>query len=182
MGSDKALLTFQGKTLLERALRLAHQIARRVAILGPRARYAAMGERIVEDEFPNCGPLGGIHAALGATETDLNLILSVDMPFIPEDFLAYMIERAESCPAAQVVAPRVGSIVQATCLACRRSFRAACDEQLRRGCYGVEDAIKIAAPEYIEEEALRACGFDPAMFRNLNTPEDFAAAHPEMRR
>ncbi len=176
MGGDKALLPLHGKTLLERALSLAHQIAPRVAILGPRERYVATQEWIIEDEFPGCGPLAGIHAALQATETDLNVILSIDIPFVPLDFLAYLIERAQSCPAAQVVVPRMGGIVQGTCLACRRVFRTVCEQQLRFGFYKVEDAIRIVRPEYIEEEEMRGRGFDPDMFRNLNTPDDLTEA------
>jgi molybdopterin-guanine dinucleotide biosynthesis protein A len=176
MGSDKALLTLGGKSLLERALSLAHRIAPKVAILGPRDRYAAMGERIVEDEFPGCGPLAGIHAALQATETDLNVILSVDMPFVPADFLAYLIERAQSCPGAPAVVPRVGGIVQGTCFACRRAFRSVCEQRLRQGFYRVEEAIEFVRPVHIEEEEIRSLGFGPGIFRNLNMPEDLAAA------
>jgi molybdopterin-guanine dinucleotide biosynthesis protein A len=176
MGSDKALLTLGGKTLLERSLGMAHRITPRVAILGPRERYAATGNLIIEDEFPGCGPLAGIHAALQATETDLNVVLSVDMPFVPADFLVYLIERAQSCPAAPVVVPRMGGIVQATCIACRRAFRSTCEQRLRLGLYRVEDAIGVAQPQYIEEEEIRGRGFDPGIFRNLNTSEDLNAA------
>ncbi|HTS68597.1 MAG TPA: molybdenum cofactor guanylyltransferase [Terriglobia bacterium] len=180
MGRDKAMLPFQGSTLLERALGLARQVAPRVGILASRARYAAMGAWIVEDEFPDCGPLGGIHAALGATRSDLNVILSVDVPFLPVAFMTYLLERARTCPEVAVVAARSGHVVQSTSLACRRSFRRVCEEQLRRGRYRVEDAIKAAAPLYLEEEELRARGFGPDIFRNLNTPEDLAAAQVEI--
>jgi len=137
---------------------------------------------MIEDKFPGCGPLAGIHAALQATETDLNAILSVDMPFVPPDFFAYLVERAQSCPAAQVVVPRVNGIIQGTCIACRRVFRTACEQQLRNGFYKVEDAIKIVGPAYIEEEEIRGHGFDPDIFRNLNTPEDLTAARLQIRR
>jgi molybdopterin-guanine dinucleotide biosynthesis protein A len=176
MGSDKALLTLRGRTLLERTLRLARRIADKVAVLGPRERYAATGEWIIEDEYPGCGPLAGIHAALHATETDLNAILSVDMPFVSADFLTHLIERARSCPRAQVVVPRVAGIVQGTCFACRRAFRSACEQRLRVGLYRVEDAIEFGRPHYIKEEEIRALGFDPGIFRNLNTPEDLTEA------
>jgi molybdopterin-guanine dinucleotide biosynthesis protein A len=176
MGSDKAMLALGGQTLLERALSLAHGIAQRVAILAPRARYATAGEWIIEDEFPSCGPLAGIQAALQATETDLNVILSVDMPFVPADFLACLIERAQSCPDAQVVVPRMKGIVQGTCFACRRAFRNTCEQRLRLGLYRVEEAIDLARPEYIEEEEIRGRGFGPGIFRNLNTPQDLTDA------
>ena len=176
MGRDKALLRLGGQTLLERALALAHRIAPRVAVLGPREKYAAAGERIIEDEFPGCGPLAGIHAALGASETDLNLILSVDMPFVPLEFFTYLLERARSRPSAQVTVPRIGGIVQGTCVACRRSFRSVCESRLKLGLCKVEDSIRLANPQYIEEEEIRARGINPGVFRNLNTPEDLTEA------
>jgi len=176
MGGDKALLRLQGKTLLERALALARQISPRVAILGPRERYTATEERVIEDVFTNCGPLAGIHAALQASETDLNLILSVDVPFVPFDFLSYLLERAECRPAALVVAPRVGGIVQGTCCACRRAFHTVCEQRLRLGLYKVEDAMQATRAEFIEEEEIRSRGFEAAIFKNLNTPADLTAA------
>jgi len=172
MGRDKALLLLGGRTLLERALALAHGISPRVVVLGSREKYAATGERIIEDEFPGCGPLAGIHAALGTSETDLNLILSVDMPFVPLKFFTYLLERARSRPTAQVTVPRVGGIAQGTCIACRRSFRSVCESRLKLGLCKVEDAIRLASPEYVEEEEIRARGIGPDVFRNLNTPED----------
>jgi len=172
MGRDKALLPLGGQTLLERALALAHRIGPRVAVLGPREKYAVTGERIIEDEFSDCGPLAGIHAALGASGTDLNLILSVDMPFVPLEFFTYLLDRARSRPAVQVVVPRIGGIVQGTCVACHHSFRSVCESRLKLGLCKVEDAIKLASPEYVEEEEIRARGISPDVFRNLNTPED----------
>jgi len=67
MGRDKALLLLGGQTLLERALALAHRIAPRVAVLGSREKYAVAGERIIEDEFPGCGP-DGRRSLLGGGE------------------------------------------------------------------------------------------------------------------
>ncbi len=84
MGSDKALLSYGGQNLLQHALQITAAIGKKTFIVGPRDRYAAFGE-VVEDVHPGCGPLGGIHAALRATETDLNLILSVDMPLMEDE-------------------------------------------------------------------------------------------------
>jgi molybdenum cofactor guanylyltransferase len=176
MGHDKALLPLGNQTLLDRALAMAHQITPRVAVLGPREKYAATGEKIIEDEFSGCGPLAGIHAALGASETDLNLILSVDMPFVPLKFFTYLLDRARSYTPAQVVVPRIGGIVQGTCLACRSSFRSVCESRLKLGRCKVEDAIRLASPDYVEEEEIRALGIGPDVFRNLNTPEDLTEA------
>jgi len=75
MGVDKAFAGLDGRTLLARALQLARSVASDVRIVGNKAKFARFGP-VVEDMFPNCGPLGGIHAALRASATDLNLVLA----------------------------------------------------------------------------------------------------------
>ena len=90
MGTDKALLSLGKQTLLERALDAAAIVANTVFIVGPRERYSRYGN-VVEDVFPDCGPLGGIHAALCITQTELNLMLSVDTHMMGPDFLAWLL-------------------------------------------------------------------------------------------
>src|ERR1700758_5454346 len=81
MGTDKAFVELGGHTLLERALQTVSAVASEVWILGSREKFGEFGD-MIEDEFPDHGPLGGIHAALRASCQDLNLILAVDMPFV----------------------------------------------------------------------------------------------------
>jgi molybdopterin-guanine dinucleotide biosynthesis protein A len=64
MGTDKAALTLEGRTLLEHAVAIVRQVTGDVAILGPRQLYGGYGVPVIEDIYPGCGPLGGIHAAL----------------------------------------------------------------------------------------------------------------------
>jgi molybdopterin-guanine dinucleotide biosynthesis protein A len=75
-----------------------------------------------------------------------------------------------------VTVPRIGGIVQGTCIACRRSFGIVGENQLKLGLCKVEDSIRLANPQYIEEQEIRRRGINPGVFRNLNTPEDLAEA------
>src|ERR1017187_850261 len=95
MGQDKALLRLCGETLLERARRLAKSVTEDVRIVGDPAKFGAYGP-VVEDIYPGRGPLGGIHAALMQTQTELNLILAVDTPFIEERFLDFLVSEARN--------------------------------------------------------------------------------------
>src|SRR4051812_4485536 len=92
MGRDKATLSLQGRTLLERVRELASTVTQQVRVVGSRERY---GSAAVEDVYEARGPLGGIHAALLATKTELNLVLSVDTPFVAPEFLQYLAGEAE---------------------------------------------------------------------------------------
>lgn len=85
MGTDKAFVEFEGRTLLARALDLGRSVSADVRIIGSTQKFASFAS-VVEDVFRGCGPLAGIHAALLASPTDLNLILAVDTPFISHAF------------------------------------------------------------------------------------------------
>ena len=85
MGQDKAFLRLGGCTLLERALELVRGLAGNAWIVGNKGKFAAFGP-VVEDLYPGMGPLGGIHAALTKTSTDLNLMIAVDLPFVQAGF------------------------------------------------------------------------------------------------
>lgn len=174
MGSDKALLRLGGKTLLERAIALGREAGEQVKVVGARERYAEFGVAVVEDEFQQCGPLGGIHSALGASESELNVLLAVDTPRVTAEFLKYLVQRAAETPDALATVPDADGGVQGTCAVYRRAFRAVAEQQLKRGRYKITDTLALVRVEYVEEDEIRAAGFDPAMFANANTPDDFA--------
>src|SRR5664280_3682185 len=135
MGTDKALLPLGRQTLLERALHTAAMVANTVFIAGPRERYARYGN-VVEDVFPDCGPLGGIHAALWVTQTELNLMLSVDTPLMGPDFLAWLLEQARASSELIVVPEALGGL-QPLGAVYRRPLRAVAEQALKRGDYKI---------------------------------------------
>src|SRR5579862_8087270 len=92
MGSDKAFLELAGKPLIVRALELAHEVVTDVRIVGDAKKFGRYAP-VVEDVYSNRGPLGGIHAALAQSEKECNLMLAVDLPFVPAQFLKYLLAR-----------------------------------------------------------------------------------------
>ena len=90
MGSDKAFLRLGDETLLSQALKLTSAVVSEVCIVGDAKKFAAFG-RVVEDVYRERGPLGGIHAALSGSTTELNLMLAVDLPFVTPAFLQYLL-------------------------------------------------------------------------------------------
>lgn len=56
MGSDKAFVMLEGRTLLARALDLARTVTGDVRIVGSVEKFAAFAP-VVEDVFRECGPL-----------------------------------------------------------------------------------------------------------------------------
>lgn len=174
MGRDKAFLQLRDETLLAHALKLSAAITKEVKIVGDATKFSAFG-RVVEDVYPNRGPLGGIHAALSTSSTDLNLMLAVDLPFVGADFLQYLLARARESTAI-VTLPRAAGGLQPLCAVYRRPFAEIAEEALRNGRNKIDSLFAKAGTCVIEDDELVRAGFSPEMFRNLNTPDDLEKA------
>ncbi len=174
MGEDKAFLELAGRTLLARVLEIANQVADDVRIVGDAEKFLPFG-RVVEDMFSARGPLGGIHAALLSSTAELNLILAVDLPFVESRFLAYLISAASQVSAV-VTVPRAGGGFQPLCAIYRREFADAAEKALREGKNKIDALFAEAETHVIEEAELLRAGFSPAMFRNLNTKQEWEKA------
>lgn len=178
MGSDKAVLPYQGEALIKRAVQVAGQACRTVLICGSRARYGSFGE-VVEDIEPGRGPLSGIHAALHATQTDLNLVLSVDMPLMKSGFLRWLLEQARSCQQL-IIAPQAQGQVQPLCAVFRREACGYVDDALAAQQYKVTALFRRVPTRIIAEEEMGEAGFDTKIFTNVNTPEEYASLMQSM--
>ena len=82
MGRDKALLELAGKPLVLHAVTKLRRICSEVSILGSNSELEAYAP-LVRDLHAGCGPMAGIEAALRSSKYDWNLILPVDVPFLP---------------------------------------------------------------------------------------------------
>jgi molybdopterin-guanine dinucleotide biosynthesis protein A len=174
MGSDKAFLRLGDETLLSRALKLAGAVVSEVWIVGDAKKFAPFG-RVVEDVYRERGPLGGIHAALSGSTTELNLMLAVDLPFVAEKLLRYLLSRALES-GAMVTVPRSGSGVQPLCAVYRRGFTEVAEQSLREGKNKIDSLFAKVETCVIEESELVRAGLSEQMFRNLNTPEELEKA------
>ena len=172
MGTDKAFVMLHGETLLAHSLRLCHTVTKDVRIVGDRNKFGALAP-IVEDIFPGCGPLGGIHAALRVSQSDLNLILAVDLPFVSPAVLQFIIAQARAS-AAVVTVPRSAQGWQPLCAVYRRVFADSAEEALGAGRYKIDSLFESLATHVIDEAVLTNAGFSLSIFHNVNTPEDLA--------
>lgn len=176
MGSDKAFVSLNGRTLLARMLDAARSLTSNVRIVGDSEKYRPFAP-VVEDIFPGCGPLGGIHAALRSSSTDLNLILAVDTPFVSLALMQFLVSRSRSSPACLVTVARTNGGLQPLCAVYRRAFADAAEKALREGRYKIDALFESPSAQIIGEDELETTGFSQQIFRNLNTPDELAQAH-----
>lgn len=173
MGTEKALLTVNGKTLIDHAIAQARIICADILIAGPKETFSPYG-RIVTDVYRDCGPLGGIHASLGRSETTLNLMIAVDTPFVSKGFLVHLAETARK-NSALVTLPRTKQGLQPLCAIYRDDFLPVAEKALKEGRLKLDALFHPATTCVIdlEHDDMRQRGFTAALFDNLNTREDY---------
>jgi molybdopterin-guanine dinucleotide biosynthesis protein A len=179
-GSDKALVEFGGKPLLAQMCALMKAVCGSVCIVAPRGRYAGYGVPVVEDGWPNEGPLGGIITAIQATAADdhrrdWNLMVSCDMPFLTGDWLSYMVERALASDA-EVIVPRSAYGLEPLCGCWRTSSAPALESAFNHGVRKVTEAMKRLRMEVLDETDWKRFDSAGRLFWNMNTPQDYQAA------
>lgn len=186
MGHDKARLLLNGRPLVAHAVALVRSLGLEPRICGARPDLGELAA-VIADRHRGCGPIGGIEAALAASNCDLNLFLPVDVPDLPAAFLRWLIERAEQSRAAATI-PRLGDRPQPLCAVYHRALLPGIEAAIEDGRYRIFRAISEAAAalgeavDLFQIEAIGAAlpaGCWPAeppprlWFRNVNTPEDY---------
>ena len=153
--------------LIEHALQKLHTVCDSVAIAGGSPELARFG-RVISDERPAQGPLGGIVAALEQSAYEWNVFLAVDMPFVPETVLRGLVASAGG--HATVVLARTEGHVQPLCGVYSRRALPVLRAELGAARLKVKDAVAATGRvAYVDFEEL-------GWFRNLNTPEEFQTA------
>ena len=115
MGTDKALLTIDGQTFLERIAEQMSGITSSISVVGSgrapaeigpgnsRLKQTEMSVPHVPDVYANWGALGGVHASLSACASEWALVVACDFPFVTTEFFTQLAERRHDFEAVAPV-------------------------------------------------------------------------------
>jgi molybdopterin-guanine dinucleotide biosynthesis protein A len=93
MGTNKSFLKIGDKTIIERLRDLLQSMFKDVILITNEPDdYKFLGLPIYEDIFLHRGPLAGIHSGLKHSKTNINFIISCDLPFMTKETINYLIE------------------------------------------------------------------------------------------
>ncbi|HEX5572620.1 MAG TPA: molybdenum cofactor guanylyltransferase [Ktedonobacterales bacterium] len=181
MGRDKAALELEGEPLLRRSVaRLRLALAEVIVVGAPTFAPLIPATRLVADDWPGRGPLGGLATALRAAEASgagWALLVACDMPFIQPALLRAMARLALATPEAQAVALRgprglepLHAVYARSCLPLALARLAAGDDASLHALLATLSVREIAP-----EDARRLDPLGRSTF-NANTPEEWALA------
>ena len=164
MGQNKALLELGGQTLLGHAVRNLLEVCDSVRVLSSCPDLTGYAP-LVPDVHPECGPLGGLEAAMLDSGSDWNLFLPVDMPFMPSIFLKKWVRRtlAAADSGVKLAMFTVDGVPQPTLLLIHRAFFPFIEQAVQRKAFKLYPVLAAAAEELARKENLPL----EAVFHNL---------------
>lgn len=169
MQTDKALLPWQGRTLIEHVIDQLAPQADIVAIsCNDPQRYQHLGYPLLTDSFPERrGPLAGILAGLQFSRTPLTLFVPCDNPLLSPE-LARRCCTALTRYAADIAFARCNDNNHYLHAVIRTALRDSAERQLQQGDYAVRRwyAAQNHCTVSFDDHADR--------FANINAPADLA--------
>jgi molybdopterin-guanine dinucleotide biosynthesis protein A len=175
MGKNKALINIGRGSLVEittsKIRPFFHEI---IFITNKVESYVHLNITMVSDIYKNCGPLGGIHAALKAASYEFVFIVACDMPFIEPKFVGHILKSSEQ--DYDIIMPRVNDYCEPLHALYSKKCLPAIESCLNRGELNVASIWPYLRVKFIEQEEIRQFTDPLEAFFNVNTPVDLNKA------
>lgn len=95
MGQNKALLTVEGMTLLQRIARVGDSFSECIISANEEIPTPPNFNRVA-DIYPECGPMGGLHAALSVCKAPALVCTPCDVPYYNDELAKFLIQKFSS--------------------------------------------------------------------------------------
>jgi molybdopterin-guanine dinucleotide biosynthesis protein A len=178
LGRDKAGEVLLGRTLLQRAVDAFAGLVDESVIVRAAGQSLPPTEvrgrvSVVEDLYPETGPLGGIFTGLSAIEGDCAVVVACDMPLLQPALLAELLRLS---PEADLVVPLRDGLPEPLCAAYSKACLTPIRERLERGEYKVTGFFEALTPHYLQPQEWQRFDPDGLSFLNVNREEDLVRA------
>jgi molybdopterin-guanine dinucleotide biosynthesis protein A len=80
MGTDKGLIQYNGRFLIEFSLQIIKSYCNEIVISANSDKYQVLGYPVIHDEIKNIGPIGGIYSSIRKVKNEKVIILACDIP------------------------------------------------------------------------------------------------------
>jgi molybdopterin-guanine dinucleotide biosynthesis protein A len=171
MGSDKARLLYQGQSLLERTVELLAGTFDEVIMIADRVdRYDDLAAcRVIADEIPGVGPLGGIVTALSEAHSSAVFVVGCDMPGLNTAVICEQLRVWTEDSGSDALVPKIDGRAQPLHAIYAKACRPAALELIRSGQRRVGALLDLIATRFWTPERAPA-----EAFANVNTPLEWA--------
>ncbi len=177
LGRNKASELLLGRPMLQHVIDRVAVVVDEIVIVRAAGQAlpridTALPVEVVEDVYPESGPLGGIYTGLQAARAERSLAVACDMPLLSGPLLRELLRRSSGCDVVMPVLEYPEPLHAVYAKVCSAPIR----ERLERGQRKITAFLGAVHVCYIREAECRE--FDPELrsFMNTNTEEALALA------
>ena len=171
MGSNKGLMLFKGKPLIQHVIEQLEPAVKRVVLVADNAAYEQFGLDVIPDLIKDIGPAGGVYSALMHTDTGHNFIVSCDMPFVKTNAIEYIIQRSFH---SQITLPVHHQKTEPLCGVYAKECLTKWHELVLQNVIRLHDMITYFKLLKLNVDNNKL--FNDPLFQNINTKYDFESA------
>ncbi|MGN0144749.1 MAG: molybdenum cofactor guanylyltransferase [Clostridium sp.] len=168
-GNNKAFLKYKDRTFIENILEVLKGFKKVYISVDDKEKYKNLNYELIEDEYKEIGPIGGIYSALKVIKEDYIFITACDMPKISVeliDILKYNLDTGDKCIVFEDEKGRIyplGGIYSKDCLPY-------VEEMINNKNYRLTYLVKKLNGKII---SLNNAGLSEDALRNINNPEEY---------
>ena len=175
MGFNKAEAELQGEFMLIRMIDKLKVITPNIVVSSGTVTYPNIPWPQIPDEYPQCGPLGGIYSVLKVSNTLLNLVVSCDIPLVSISLLKHIAVSATGNDSLITVPVDHDGQIHMTCAVYRKGVLPFLEQQIQAHAFKMKDLLDLVPVEYIhisKEHSL----YNEHTFMNVNLPSTLEQA------
>lgn len=168
MGSDKGIVNLNGKKFIEHILEAVLPNVNEVLIIANNDNYNNLGYKVIKDKIKDCGPLGGIYTGLMNSQTENNIVVSCDIPFINSDLIKYIIENTSN---ADITVPVYKGNIEPLCAVYTKRTADQIYNLIMNKDLKIQNILKYFITKEIFITKMQEF-YNDKLFVNINTPEE----------
>ena len=175
MGREKGTLRIGNTFLYQYPLTILELICDEILVSTCDESALRVDHKMVCDEMKGIGPLGGIYSCLKKSSSELNLVLSYDMPLVNESLFRLLISEVDDF---DIVLPGLSpEMPEPLCGIYRKGTTSIMEEMISKKDFAVNHLLKRSHSKIVPISKDMEC-WRPDLFLNINSQEDLKHIPP----
>ena len=168
MGKDKAQLTYNGKTFLNRLITEFSSFDEIIVSVAS-TLHPLPHIKFIQDENHDKGPLEGLRQVLKESKNEFVFVCATDMPFVTKALPEYLAEFF--CSDYEIYVPTVNGKPEPLCSVYKKSILPVIENQIKNDDLKLSHIFEAVPTKFIPIEK---SSLTQKIFLNINTPQEYA--------
>lgn len=168
-GNNKAFLKYKSSTFIENIINELEDFNKIYISVDNIEKYKSLDYELIEDEFKEIGPIGGIYSALNIIKEDYVFVIACDMPKIKKNLINVLIKNIDNNDRCIVFKDDEGRIYPLGGIYSKKALPII-KEMIYNRDYKLQNLVKKLDGKIL---SISDCNLDDELFINVNNPEEY---------